>query len=488
MGLLCAAAFSVLAWGSMRFMGPIGLVVVSAGLFSACVLLILLVRKPIVICAVWFLAMSGLQAVGMIRMPGLPDFSIARLFLVLVLIMIPIGVIRGRHLFTPPYAPDILVIAHAVYVLLNMYLLGDGLRFNTWVASSLAPAVGYFFGKQFVKEEGQLRVLLVFLSLVSVYFWVTCIGEHFEIRALVWPKEILNRDIGNSWFGRSRGPFLQPSLTGQFLGWYLMIQLFLLTRRINITVKVLVVLNIAMIGVALLYTYTRGPWLATAVGLGVMAVLRPGYRKMILAASVVGVLMTVTDFLRPSQDEFLEERLGTTDTIENRLGFLATATRMIAEKPLFGVGYFQYLDEAPLYNRGTSIPFYGFVKRQAGADVAIHDIYIGRAAEEGLVSLMIFLGLVGVCAYHMRRQWRVAVAGTWYGRDFIALTAGIAVSYLLHGMIIDFRYFDIINVLPLFLVGIVMSFPSPTDLAEAGGSPGDRLLAGMQPGATRRAE
>ena len=33
-------------------------------------------------------------------------------------------------------------------------------------------------------------------------------------------------------------------------------------------------------------------------------------------------------------------------------------------------------------------------------------------------------------------------------------------AYLLGGMAIDFRYFDLINVMPFFLAGIVTGFPS----------------------------
>lgn len=467
LGAAFAIAVTGVAFAALRFVGLPGLVMVFGGLVGAVVTVILMIKHPIVVCIAWFFAMSGMQTQGMIRMPGLPDFSLARLFMVLTLVLVPVGIIRGKHLLKRPFAIDILVIGHAVYVLFNMYVIGDGLRLNTWIASSLAPVIGYLFAKQYITEERQLKVLFGFFVTVSLYFWITCVGERFDITAIVWPKSILNRDIGVSWYGRSRGPFLQPALTGQMLGWYIMVQLFLLTRRMTPAFKLLLVVNIAMCAVGMLFTYTRGPWLATAVGLVVMGALRPSYRKLVVGAGVAGALLLATDFLQPGNDEFLEERLATTNTIDNRLGFFATATRMIQEKPLFGVGYFQYLKLAPQYNQGTYIPFYGFVKKEAGANVAIHDIYIGRAAEEGLVSLAMFLGLIGAITAIFRLRWREVEDGGWFDRDFLGLAAGVCISYLVLGLIIDHRYFDLINVIPLFFAAVVAFFPTSRETAVA---------------------
>lgn len=408
---------------------------------------------------IWFLSMSGLRTVGMIRMPGLPDFSFARLFEILVVLIGVLAVVSGRRVFKAPFAPEILLVLHAGYVLVNMYTGGVDSRFNTWLGSSFAPIVGYMFAKSFVANERHLRTMLVTFVLVSVYFWVTCVGEKFNIAAIVWPKEIMDREVGISWFGRSRGPYLQPGITGQFLGWYMMAQVFLLTRRISRPVKTFLILNITMCGVGLFFTYTRGPWLAAVCGFLAMSALRPNYRRIFTVVVIAGVLLFATDALRPKSDEFLGERLGNTNTIENRLGFLAAATEMIRDKPLFGIGYFRYMELLPQYNQGTYIPFYGFVARGAGEGVPIHDIYLGRAAEEGLVSVALFFWLMALLWRQFWKRWQAMAGGSWFDRDFLALYAGIMVSYLVNGMTLDYRYFDYVNVFPLFMSGIIVGYP-----------------------------
>lgn len=450
---------SLFSWYFLRTMGPLGLVMLSGALLGVVVALVLSWRYPVAICMVWFLSMSGMQTVGMIRMPGLPDFSLARLFMMMVILMGALALVRGRKVLQSPYAPGALLLLHAIYVLANMYATGIESRFNTWMASSFAPVVGFMFAKEFIEEDKQLRIIMLTLMAVSVYFWVTCIGEKYEMSAIVWPKAILDRDVGISWFGRSRGPFLQPGLTGQFLGWFMMAQVFLLTRRISIGLRFVLIANMVMCAIGLFLTYTRGPWLATVVGFVVMAALRPRYRRFLGAVLVAGVLLVATNALRPRSDEFLGERIGNTSTIENRLGFLAAAARMIHDEPLFGIGYFRYMEELPEYNRGTYIPLYGFVPRGAGAEVPIHDIYVGRAAEEGLVSIAIFVALMTVLYRHFWRRWRAASGSGWFDRDFLALYAGVMASYFVNGMTLDYRYFDFVNVLPFFMSGIVVGYP-----------------------------
>lgn len=459
LGAVALALISALCYFGLGLMGPQGLFLMTGGLLAAIITIYLLLKYPIVITLVWFLSMSGLHTLVMIRMPGLPDFSFPRLFFIMILFLIPIGVIRGRSFMHPPYAPDIFLVLFTAYVFFNMNTIGDPLRFNLWLVSCFTPMAAYFFAKQYIKTNNQIAILMVGFILVTIYFWIVSIGDHFEIEAMVWPKQILDRSVGKSWFGRSRGPFLQPALFGQIFGMYLLVHLFVLTRKIPIFWKVLITANIVAGGFGLLYTYTRGGWLATAAGVVVLAVLRPGFRKIVIVAVVLGILLSFSGVLSTGNDEFLEKRMENTNTVENRLGFLANSTRMIADNPLFGVGYFRFVELRHLYNQGTEIPFYGYIKREASAEVSIHDIYIGRAAEEGLVGLFLFLGFYLAIFRVYIARWKENPQGSWFDRDTIALMGAMTAAYLVGGMVIDYRYFDLINILPCFMAGVIAGFP-----------------------------
>lgn len=466
LGAVALVLVSAVCYFGLGLMGPQGLFMVTGGLLAAVVTVFLLLKYPIVITLVWFLSMSGLHTLVMIRMPGLPDFSFPRLFFVMILFLVPIGVIRGRSFMHPPFTPDILLVVFTFYVFFNMNTIGNALEFNLWLISCFTPMVAYFFAKQYIKTNNQIAILMVGFILVTIYFWIVSVGDHFEIESMVWPKKILDRSEGKSWFGRSRGPFLQPALFGQIFGMYLLFHLFALTRKIPVFWKVLIVVNIVAGGFGLLYTYTRGGWVATAAGVVTLAVLRPAFRKIVIVAAVLGVLLMVSGVFSTGGDEFLEKRMENTNTVENRLGFLANAIRMIADNPLFGVGYFRFTELRHEYNQGTEIPFYGYIKRTASASVSIHDIYVGRAAEEGLVGLFLFLGFYVAIFRQYIARWKENPRGSWFDRDTIAVMGAMTVAYLVGGMVIDYRYFDLINILPCFMAGIIAGFPRQESAAE----------------------
>lgn len=459
LGILALVIMSVLCYFTLEFLGAKGLIMLSVGLLCAIITVLLLLKFPIVIALVWFLSMSGLHTLVMIRMPGLPDFSFPRLFFIMILFLIPIGIIMGRSFLRRPHAPDIFLVLFTFYVFVNMNTVGDPLRFNLWLISCFTPLVAYFFAKQYIKTDGQIKILMVGFMLVTTYFWINSVADHFEIEALVWPKHILDRNVGKSWYGRSRGPFLQPALFGQILGMYLLVHLFALTRRISNFWKVLILINILGGAFGLLYTYTRGGWLATAVGVVTLAILRPQFRKLVVVAAVIGVLVGTSGILDTGKDEFLEKRLANTGTVENRLGFLANSLRMISDNPLFGVGYFRFPEMRDKYNKGTEIPFYGYIRKDASKEVAIHDIYFGRAAEEGLIGLVLFLGFYVAIFRQYLARWRENPQSSWFDRDTVALMGALTVSYLVGGLAIDYRYFDLINILPCFMAGIIAGFP-----------------------------
>jgi len=464
--VLLIVVVSVLAYVFSSMLGVPGLIVLSAILLAAIVGVMLAHRFPVGIFVFWLVSMSGLHTLGMLRMPGIPDFSFPRLLMIALLILLPLGVIYGRPLIKPPLGPDLFIVTYTVYVFINMMIIGDPHRFHTWMQSVFSPLLAYLFAKQVIQKDSHIRALLLSFVLISIYFWITSFGEHFEIESMVWPRVILDRDFGNSWMGRSRGPFVQPAVFGQIIGMYIIVHLYFLTRKINYVWKILIVVNVCLSSLGLYYTYTRGGWLATIAGLAVLFVLRPRFRKMLFAFALVGIVFGATGLMTASNDEFLSERMENTNTIENRLGFLAAATRMIGDSPIYGVGYFKFTALRHLYNQGTYIPFYGFVKKGAGAEVSIHDIYIGRAAEEGMLGLILFLAFFVVIAKEYIRFWKLNPQGQWMDRDGLAMNASLFVAYLVGALLIDYRFFEIINCLPMLFAGIIVGYRRPDPVLD----------------------
>lgn len=450
---------AVTSWLAVTRFGVGGLTAAIGGVLLVAAAVALVLRRPELIFAAWIVAMSSFTYFGLLRMPGVPDLSVPRLFLIVTLFMIAAGTMAGRPLFKAPLLPDLLLLVHTFYVLANLKTIGNPGAFHSWYNSSLAPFVAYVFAKQYVQSDLQLRNVTYAILLILCYYGITAFGEHFEIDAIVWPRQVMDRTIMSPYFGRARGPFFQPGVFGMMIGMFLLLNVLALTRRHGAKMQAVLWMNLVLAGLALLYTYTRGGWVATLVGLIFLVLLRPRFRRLavvlVLAAVVLGSLNVVSS----DKNEVLADRMSNTGTIENRLGTLATESRMIREYPFFGVGYFRYMELEHLYNQGTHFPFYGYVRKEMGAGVPIHDIFLGRAAEEGLISLGLFLWFLLEVARTGIRKWRVAPTGMWFDRDTIAVLGAIIVTYLLGGMVEDFRYFDNVNVVAYFMAGVLVGFP-----------------------------
>lgn len=451
---LVASAFTVFI---MTTMGLKFLPLALAGILGFVFLLWVSGRNPEFVMMAWFVSMSGFHTIGMVRMPGMPDFSFARLLMIWVLMMLLFRFIMLGRKPKGPYGVDLVITIYTFYVMFQLMYF-DSHQFHSWYLSCLAPLLAYFYGKNYINKAVQIRNLLVLIMVLLFYYSLTSVAEHWKLSQLVWPKVILDENVGKTWWGRTRGPFLQSALFGQMIGIFALVHFFLLSRRIAAFWKLVLVGSLVVCSLGLFYTYTRGGWLATAMGIVTLAVLRPRYRKMLFAIALLGVVAGGLGVLQPSDDEFLQERMENTGTIENRLGFLAASVRMIQDHPVFGVGYFKYNDLRDQYVQGTYIPFYGFVKRSLAEEVVIHDIYLGRMAEEGTISIFMLSIFLVLLFKRFQEVWRQQPNGRWFNHDTISLFAAMIVCYLVGGLAIDYRYFDLINVIPYLVAGIVNGY------------------------------
>lgn len=406
----------------------------------------------------WFLSMGPMRSVGMVTMPGLPDFSIDRIMLVWIIGILILRVIMGKDRLDGPYTGDILIFGHTIYIWLQMQLMDDVSHFHEWVLSSLSPFFAFIYGKYVVRDEKFIRNILVFFVFLTVGFYIVAIAEHFHWNALIWPKSILDPDVGFWTPGRSRGPMLHAPLFGQILAILLMVHFYFLLKVRHIGLKLTIMVSLLLTLLAEFFAYTRGPWIAAAVGFTILGTLRPGYRKALGILAIMAVLGGTLGLMQLANDDFFQDRINAQNTIENRLGFLANAVRMIKDHPFFGIGFFRYMDTVGLYNQTAYIPFYGMVKKDLSDDVPIHDIYLGRTAEEGFVGMFFMVAFYLVIFRAWVSLWRQNSNYALFNKDLLALFGSMMVCYLVGGMVIDYRYFDFINAIFFFQAGILYGF------------------------------
>jgi O-antigen ligase len=239
------------------------------------------------------------------------------------------------------------------------------------------------------------------------------------------------------------------------------VQYYFFFRVKNVLGRSLILLAIVASGLGLLFTYTRAPWIAGAAGILTLTFLRPRYRKLTVGIGALCALAAVVGLLQAINSSFLQDRVANSLTFENRLSAMSAAFRMWRDHPLFGIGYFNWDLVYPDYHRGEYIPLYGYVSWRVGKGVEIHDIFWGRMAEEGIVGMALLGAAATLTFFRIRHLWDRVADTAFLNRDALAVFAGIFITYMVGGMAIDYRYFDLVNVIPYFLIGMLFGYRPP---------------------------
>lgn len=464
LGLMLFSFTLLVSFYVVENLGLRSFVLVLGGMVGVIILGFVSMKEMSLALVFWMLIMSGFRYMGLISMPGLPDISIDRVLLVWIIVIFFLRTVMIGGKIKGPYTADLLILGHTVYILVQMQFNGSQEHFHHWVLSMLNPLFAFFYGKYTIKKDTEIRNIMVFFILLSVFYFYNSLAQHFSANKLVWPKTILDMDKGLWHRGRSRGPVLHPPMFGQLIAIIQLVYFFFLARTRHFGVKFLLMLGLGLSLLGSLYTYTRGPWLAASVGLMVMAALSTQYRKAILVLTLIAVLGGMLGVTQMANTEFLQERMENTGTIENRLGFLANTFRVIRDHPIFGIGYFRWMDYIGEYNQTTYVPFYGLIRKKMGSHVPPHDIYLGRLAEEGIVGSFFQWAFYFVILRAFIAKWRRDVWSDWFNRNTMVMLAAMMVTYLVGGMVIDYRYFDLINVIFYLVAGLIYGY----DPAEAG--------------------
>lgn len=425
-------------------------------------------RNLVVLVCIWLFSMSGFRAFFLLPMPLMPDLSLERVITIWLVILFAFRLIMRRDTLRGPWLLDVVLLLHTLYIAANVMYIGHRESLHHWALSSLSPLIGYMLGKQITSRDSDVRFVYLFLFVVMIYYFVQSIAQKFSLNFLIWPPGILDLYQGAWPYGRSRGPFLHPPLFGQVMAMVLPFQFYLYFRMRSVAGRAWVLLAIVLGVFGLLYTYTRAPWIAAAAGLLTLGLLRPGYRQLLGGMGLVVVITAALGLLQLAGSDLLAERVSNTASISSRLAAFSGALRMWLDHPLFGIGWFNWHDVYPDYIRGEEIPFYGYISRHIARYAVIHDMYLGRLAEEGIVSIVLLTAALLLFWRRFRQLWGQVHESDWLNRDGLATIAAVFVVYAVGGAAIDFRYFDLVNVIPYFLGGIMMGYrvsahPPPPD-------------------------
>ncbi|HEU5228580.1 MAG TPA: O-antigen ligase family protein, partial [Ktedonobacteraceae bacterium] len=191
--------------------------------------------------------------------------------------------------------------------------------------------------------------------------------------------------------------FIDPNWNGDFFAIMVFIPLALFVETSSWSAKLLYLVEMFLIVLALLFTYSTGSWIATFAGLLVFVVLVGRFQYRVLLLALIGLAGLIVILYFPTQIALQLRHASAPAEVSLRLGAWKTALRVISAYPLSGVGL--GLNAYGLAAEPFRVP------EQYVALAHPHDSYLELAAMGGLPVLAVFLALMLYHLWFALRNW-----------------------------------------------------------------------------------
>jgi probable O-glycosylation ligase (exosortase A-associated) len=199
--------------------------------------------------------------------------------------------------------------------------------------------------------------------------------------------------------------------------------------------KILLGAGMALTGIAILGTYSRGGMIGLAIV--TVALLVKGRRRFVLALALVVIGATAYNFMPAKWVARMDtlHHAQEVDSAQTRIQSWKFAANVAFHRPLMGGGINVYQD-AGLWARYAPE---GSVQR------AVHSIYFRVLGEQGFPGLILFLGLL-VASWRncsrVRKRLRQSPEGRW-AYDLASMLQVSLVAYAIAGAFLTSTYFDL---------------------------------------------
>jgi O-antigen ligase len=409
-------------------------------------------------------------------LPLTADRLMAVLLVALYVIFRKFGLADPKPLRKTEILLGALLVVVAMSVVTHDWRTNDSEPVARFILYIAMPAVLYWIARQ--SKLSRRSVLWMFggLAVFGVYLAVTAIAEVREAWWMVFPSYIASPEHFE-FFGRARGPLLNPIGNGVFLS-VCMCSAVMAWPRLNRPGKLVLTALCLLLLVGIWCTLTRSVWMGGLAALLVVIGLttpRSWGAPLVGGAVLVSALLVATqweNFLAYKRDKYVSAyNVGTSDKLRPVLA--AVAWQMFLDRPLFGCGYGQYLNESPPYltHRGAETPLYqarGYVQ---------HNAFLALLTETGLVGMGLFVSLLALWTRDAWRLWRSQHAPLW-ARQHGLLVLALVAAYVCNAMFHDLSIIPMVNMLLFFLAGVLAGLaPLAAEITASAPEPEPQLAS-----------
>jgi hypothetical protein len=294
-------------------------------------------------------------------------------------------------------------------------------------------SVYYLVRNSSASDRGTRKLLAAFAAL-QIYLALTGIFEHFRLKWLVFPPDILDPKAGDGrWYGvRIRGPYLHSPVYGATMGmgFFLLLHFY---NQVRNRLRWLMLIGILATPLACFYTLTRQVWIGLALPMLLGACFSRRHRVMLfvllLAACAMLVMVDLSAIIDP---KVAKSRATDEATGQSRIAHYVVGTNMFLDKPLFGHGIEMWDQSWESYRmRVTNFKsWFGTIDMNLARNVHAHNTFLRVAVELGLAGLVPYVAMFVLIFRASLHLYRRSQPAGLYGRELVLAFWQMAIAFL----------------------------------------------------------
>ena len=330
------------------------------------------------------------------------------------------------------------------------FLLIDRFTLMGFVVFAVAPVI--------FATARQRQILLLTLVGLGAYLGTQALFQTINADALVFPKYILDPDIGHH-PDRARGPFVEAEANGLALFACCVAAVMAAVAWAHSGARWFAGTVAVLCAAGCLFTVSRAVWLGSLLGAFVALVAFHELRRFAVPLLAGTALLVLGAFVVvPGLQDQAKQRQTSKLPVWSRQNTNSAAVRMVADRPLLGFGWGRYQDE--------SLPYFWQAKNTplSGTQANVHNVVLLNLVELGLIGTTLWLvalllavgGAIVSRGPPELRPWRIGL---------LAIGVQFAVVLNLTPLVQVFP-----NVLLLLWAGVAISWRAGAAPAPAPGS------------------
>ena len=389
--------------------------------------------------------------------PGIPSLTLARLGVAFLSVIWLAHLAAGRKRMRRLGMIEIAMVAFCVMSIPSVAAGLQGINRSGQILLDrfITPFLVFALAKNLYEEENGLDKFMGALAVIGAYLSFMTFYENLT-------GQTLFTNIKTVYYSRSLPKIVSllgnPAFMGTVLAMIAPFALYGLVRGRSAYARALWGGLFLATSVANFACYNRGAWVALIVGLLVLVLFEPKYRRILLPVLLIAALAAFAYWQVLSQSALATERVLNVSSLRFRLTMLEVSREIIQDNPVFGVGvdnfadyYMEYGGSWPTLAYDTPTPHNSFVLLLTTMGLAVLTPYL-------LIFASIFLRMWGTA-----RRARVDAS---VDRALLVSGCGAVAVYVVSAAAVDLIIHPFTSMILFLIAGTLHGYMSCLEAGE----------------------